>query len=96
MLETAQTYFQQKKYDLCLLSLHTLAQAGGTDESEAQALSVICKIHKHAALQEWHKVASHLSPHQVLSRVMHVHWVKQSVSILGFVSQASLPLQCSC
>ncbi|KAL3156965.1 hypothetical protein ABBQ38_001223 [Trebouxia sp. C0009 RCD-2024] len=56
LLETAQTYFQQKKYDLCLLSLHTLAQAGGTGDADAQALTVICKIHKHAALQEWHKV----------------------------------------
>lgn len=61
LLETAQTHFQQKKYDLCLLSLHTLAQAGGTGDADAQALTVICKIHKHAALQEWHKVASNAS-----------------------------------
>ena len=58
ILRTAQTHFQQKKYDLCLLTLHTLSQAGGAGEADAQALAAICKIHKHAALQEWHKVAS--------------------------------------
>lgn len=58
ILKTAQAQFQQKKYDLCLLTLHTLSQAGGADEANAQALAAMCKIHKHAALQEWHKVAS--------------------------------------
>ena len=58
ILKTAQTHFQQKKYDLCLLTLHTLSQDGGAGEAHAQALAAICKIHKHATLQEWHKVAS--------------------------------------
>lgn len=58
ILKTAQTQFQQKKYDLCLLTLHTLSQAGGAGEANTQALAAMCKIHKHAALQEWHKVAS--------------------------------------
>ena len=61
LLKTALTHFQQKQYDLCLLTLHTLTQAGGAGEADAQALAAICKIHKHAALQEWHKVASNAS-----------------------------------
>ena len=55
-LEAAQAQFQHKQYDLCLLTLHILTDAAGTHAPEAQALTAICKIHKHAAVQEWHKV----------------------------------------
>ena len=57
LLDTAHKQFQSKKYDLCLLTLHTLCQtAGSSIPQEAEALTAICKIHKHAAFQDWHKV----------------------------------------
>ncbi len=55
-LEAAQAQYQHKQYDLCLLTLHILTDTAGTSPPEAQALTAICKIHKHAAVQEWHKV----------------------------------------
>ena len=55
-LEAAQAQYQHKQYDLCLLTLHVLTDAAGTNAPEAQALTAICKIHKHAAVQDWHKV----------------------------------------
>lgn len=57
ILEAAQAQYQHKQYDLCLLTLHVLtADAAGTNAPEAQALTAICKIHKYAAVQDWHKV----------------------------------------
>ena len=56
-LHTAQEHFQQKHYDLCLLTLHAMTQHNGPAHPDAQALMAICKIHKFAALQEWHKVS---------------------------------------
>ncbi|DBA92205.1 TPA: hypothetical protein ACH3X1_015914 [Trebouxia sp. C0004] len=55
-LEAAQAQYQHRQYDLCLLTLHILTDAAGTSAPEAQGLTSICKIHKHAAVQEWHKV----------------------------------------
>ena len=55
-MEAAQAQYQHKQYDLCLLTLHILTDAAGTNAPEAQALTAICKIHKHAAVKEWHKV----------------------------------------
>lgn len=78
ILKTAQAQFQQKKYDLCLLTLHTLSQAGGADEADAQALAAMCKIHKHAALQEWHKVASNAT---LMS--CHLHTMRTEAGFMG-------------
>lgn len=52
----AEAHFQHKRYDVCLLNLHMLTHAGNSGNQEAQALTAMCKIHKHAAFQEWHKV----------------------------------------
>lgn len=54
----AEAHFQHKRYDVCLLNLHMLTHAGNSGNQEAQALTAMCKIHKHAAFQEWHKVLS--------------------------------------
>ena len=59
VLEAAQALLQQNQYDLCLLTLHAITYTdnpASTTSSQAQALAAICKIHKHAAVQEWHKV----------------------------------------
>ncbi len=55
-LEAAQAQYQHKQYDLCLLTLRILTDTAGVNAPEAQALTAICKIHKHAAVQDWHKV----------------------------------------
>ena len=58
MLQAAHQHFQQKKYDMCLVTLHTLSQAGeGSSHQEAEALAAMCKIYKHSAVQAWHKVS---------------------------------------
>lgn len=71
MLHAAHQHFQQKKYDMCLVTLHTLSQAeGDSSHQEAEALATMCRIYKHSAVQAWHKVlgvAGH-APEAVVKR----------------------------
>lgn len=79
----AQAHFQHKQYDSCLLTLHTLSHVAGADNSEAEALTAICKIHKHAAMQEWHKVGHLDVPSVVQLLLLHCTSPVSHLAMLG-------------
>ena len=79
----AQAHFQHKQYDSCLLTLHTLSHVAGADNSEAEALTAICKIHKHAAMQEWHKVGHPDVPSVVHLLLLHCTSPVSHLAMLG-------------